>query len=74
MPEVNLYQIEGVDCDGEMVYVVAANIRDALAKYKGWIVESINSDLEPGSEPVVQGDIEDPVSIMMIGNQYQLVL
>lgn len=74
MPEVNLYQIEGVDCDGEMVYVVAGNIREALAKYKTWIVDSINSDLEAGQEPVVQGDIEDPVSIMVIGNQYQLVL
>ena len=74
MPEVNLYQIEGVDCDGEMVYVVAGNIREALAKYKTWIVDSNNSDLEAGQEPVVQGDIEVPVSIMVICNQYLLVL
>ena len=74
MPEVNLYQIEGVDCDGEMVYVIAGNIREALAKYKTWIVDSINSELEDGQESVVQGDIEDPVSVMVIGNQYQLVL
>lgn len=69
---LNLYQIESIDWEDEFVYVAAKNIRDALAKYKNFIVECVNADSE--SAPITPADVEDPISVLHLANQYNLVL
>ena len=76
MVTYNLYQIQPELNEDDFVYVVAASIRDALAKYKVWLANAINadraeSDTEPPAEP---SDLPDPEYVFLLTNEYSLVL
>lgn len=57
------------------VYVLAANIREALAKYKNDVAEISNViNSQEGNPAITAADVDDPASIIMLGDCEQVIL
>lgn len=82
MNESRLFEVTTGYEDDPPVFVLAKNIRDALAKYKNDLVNIVNAEnaaeaaatQSTAPSPLGVGDIEDPASVCMIGDVEQVIL
>lgn len=82
MNETRLYEIVTGYEDDPPVFVLAKNLRDALAKYKNDVVNIVNAQATEENAlntnaykaPIDASDVEDPSSICMIGDAEQVIL
>lgn len=71
--ELNLYAIETGYEEDPPIYVFAAQIREAISKYKVHIAHDVNNNCPEGPQKVEAADIAEPVSIVLVCHPEQVI-